>query len=151
MKNRETTVFSCGKQVDHAQPSSDQVTINCNGKNIETTDLMVDDVLSGVLYALNSYKDQLSHVEVEGDANIDTYFVMDALLSHAGDKVKKIIRTLEQHLGGRVYFLETLPGQFTMHDKEKPGDIAGIMVKKINDLAHNDVDMEQETDHGKID
>jgi hypothetical protein len=145
MKKRETTVFSCGKQVEHTRQSIDEVIIDHNGETIQTTDKMIEDVLQSSFYALVSYKDQVGHMDHDGeDVATDIYFVLESLLSHAQDKMNKIIDAIERHLGGRVYFLEPMPGQLTIKNMKAIGDIAGIMVRKIDDEAHNDVETETE-------
>jgi len=134
MNKDQTTVFSQGHQVKHSRINYREVAIHHNGKDVETTDLMAYDVLSGVFYALTSYKDQISQLEAEGDST-DIYFVLDALLSDAQDKMEKIIDAIERHLGGRVFFLE---------DNHRRDDYAGIMVRKLDDdETHNRVETEQ--------
>ncbi|MCF8112475.1 MAG: hypothetical protein K9K21_01340 [Desulfotignum sp.] len=146
MKKRETTVFSCGNQVEHAVKSIDEVVIDHNSESIQTTDKMIEDVLQSVFYALVSYKDQVGHMDQNGEeAATDIYFVLDSLLSHAQDRMNKIINAIERHLGGRVFFLEPMPGQLTIKNMKAIGDIAGIMVRKRDNEAHNNVEMEKES------
>jgi hypothetical protein len=143
MKKRETIVFNCGQQVGHTVKSVDEVVIDCNGENIHTTDKMIEDVLQSVFYALISYKDQVGQLDGE-DVTTDIYFVLDSLLSHAQDRMNKIIDAIERHLGGRVFFLEPMPGQINISNMDAIRDIAGIMVRKRGYKAHNDVETEQE-------
>lgn len=143
MKNRETIVFSCGKQVEHTVKNIDEVAIDHNGENIQTTDKMIEDVLQSVFFALISYKEQVGQLDGE-DVTTDIYFVLDSLLSHAQDRMNKIIDAIERHLGGRVFFLEPMPGETNISNMKLIGDIAGIMVRKRGNKAHNDVETEQE-------
>ena len=134
MNKEQTTVFSQGHQVKHTRINYRELALHHNGKDVETTDLMIDDVLKGVFYALTSYNDQIARVEAEGE-NTNTYFILDALLSDAQCKMEMIIDAIERHLGGRVYFLE---------DNHRD-DYAGIMVRKLDDdETHNSVEKEQE-------
>jgi len=138
---KATTVFSCGKQVGHTRKSIDEVIIDHNGENIQTNDRMIEDVLQSVFYALASYNTQVGQMDEE-DMTADISYVLDSLLSHAQDNLNKIIDAIERHLGGRVFFLEPMPGQINVNNMEAIGDIAGIMVRKRDNEPHNDVETE---------
>ncbi|MCF8076385.1 MAG: hypothetical protein K9K87_09510 [Desulfotignum sp.] len=86
--------------------------------------------------------EQLFHVEE--DANFDTGLVLEALLAHAKTKMQKLIDAFDEHLGGRVFFLEILPRQTTMYDQKTTGDIAGILVEKVDNEGQDTMETEKE-------
>jgi hypothetical protein len=58
--------------------------------------------------------------------------------------MEKLIDAVEEHLDGRVYFLEILPRQTIMYDQKTTGDIVGILVKKFDNEIKDTRETEQE-------